>query len=1262
MFLLGYVLLLTAAIGCTVAATDGSCERPERMVEAELVGDWESDRYPGGTQAVYQCRPGYTRLGTIKKACINGEWQFFGTKGQCKKKSCGHPGDIPFGSFELKNEETFVFGAVVLYACDEGYRLASKEKSRQCTATGWSNYPPHCEVMNCPPIEGSDNLNVLSTSYDDEYSVGQVVRFECKNPNLKLNGASEIFCMSDGKWNLEPPICTEIKCNRPTVARGTVNHPGKLVFSNNDMIQITCDEGYRPNKNGESSCTKDDWFPKPSCTEITCTPPQIVQGSVDGQKAMYKYGEYINVQCNDGYVLQNEPDKRRKCTINGWEPASTCVSKKCDEPKIINGYIYGWYHRFPKYPGSIIEYRCNQNYLTPQKVYWERIECTKNGWSSEPKCLRRCSSEKAYVENSRNYNIKPIILEGEDVQYTCQSNYHTPDRQSSGIRTCLPDGDFTTAKCSITCKAPRLLNGKYTQSKSEFVNGEYLQYNCNKGYMTQTRNLFATAQCLDGEWSEIPKCIAITCEFSNRIFKDKAVISYTCPRGQRPKSDLVQCFNYGWGPPTICEDIECTIPATLNVILSPHQSSYKTDVRVSFSCNRGFKRVGARISTCTEQGWDPILPTCEKEKPDQPDTTDSPDKEVEMPPAPDSVAPTPDSKDKTDNRERCARAHNPRYAEIRDLKQIYYSNDKVTIECNIGYKMYGSATIQCIDGIWEQPPECYGVKECRSQLSISNGDLTADSRKDKYVTGDVVKYDCNPGFHISGSSEIICVNGQWSGSPECTEDSCIKAPEIDYATVNEEKTYKHSERAEYTCKIGYGFSGGNSAQCVKGKWMNVPTCVVTFCTRPPAVPNSTNSGQNKNKFISGEKVTYSCDALYSLEKSSAGEAKCEKSEWINVPECRKIGDQCGVPPTVQFGDTIGIRKTSYKSNDYVEYKCPNFYLLKGEKIVRCLNGVWGEAPVCLEPCTAKEKNMDDNNIQLRHRSDKKLYSTHGDTLEYACKAGFEAPHNAQMRFTCEHGKLGYAKCFRKGYCVLEQSTMLANNVHYNESTVLDNGQTIRFQCNEEMTPQKGLEATCTSGKLEYPKCTAARGCDAPEILNGRLKTPKDSYDSGDYAEFECNEDYVKNNLKGPKCEKGEWTAQPVCYSPCKVSSKGLTDSNIHLLSSDIDKSYTHGTELEVSCKKGYRRPNQPTFLIQCNNGKFMYLRCFSGTPCRMNQDALDTNSLELDEVHNNEVYYGDEETITFKCKKGFSHPDRQPTGTCSKGELKYPKCIGESSV
>ncbi|KAM4021789.1 coagulation factor XIII B chain-like [Anomaloglossus baeobatrachus] len=314
---------------------------------------------------------------------------------------------------------------------------------------------------------------------------------------------------------------------------------------------------------------------------------------------------------------------------------------------------------------------------------------------------------------------------------------------------------------------------------------------------------------------------AITCKHGSSVYKDKDVISYTCPDGKRPKYNLVQCFNYGWGPPIICEDL----------------------------------------------------------KPDQPD----------------AIIPPPDNEEKEEKRQKCPLVHNPRYAEIIDLKETYYSKDEVTMKCTRGYRMYGSATIRCMEGKWEQPPECY-----------------------------------------------------------------------------------------------------------------------------------------------------------------------------------EIGNRCGPPPTIQFGDSIEIRKFSYEPGEFVEYQCPSYHVVKGEKIVRCLNSVWGEVPICLEPCTAKENSMDENNIQPKVLGEKKIYLTHGDEIEFDCIFGYEALPNTQMKITCEHGKLEYPICLRKGFCILQQSTMLANNVHYNISTVVERGQTITFQCTKDMVPEKGLEATCKLGILQYPKCTAAK--------------------------------------------------------------------------------------------------------------------------------------------------------------------------------------------
>ncbi|XP_063284187.1 complement factor H-like [Pelobates fuscus] len=141
MLLLGYFVLLAVGLNCNAAPVP--CGPPPRDPEFELQGTFQ-ESYPPGTTVTFTCRPGYSRQGFIKKTCADGNWEFI-ARGVCKRISCGHPGDIEFGTFDLKEGEGFVFGAVVEYSCDEGYQMVSKQRTRECTATGWSHYPPHCE-------------------------------------------------------------------------------------------------------------------------------------------------------------------------------------------------------------------------------------------------------------------------------------------------------------------------------------------------------------------------------------------------------------------------------------------------------------------------------------------------------------------------------------------------------------------------------------------------------------------------------------------------------------------------------------------------------------------------------------------------------------------------------------------------------------------------------------------------------------------------------------------------------------------------------------------------------------------------------------------------------------------------------------------------------------------------------------------------------------------------------------------------------------
>ncbi|CAH2312482.1 Hypothetical predicted protein [Pelobates cultripes] len=323
MLLLGYFVLLAVGLNCNAAPVP--CGPPPRDSEFELQGTLQ-ESYPPGTTLTFNCRPGYSHQGSIKKVCADGNWASI-AQGVCKRKSCGHPGDIEFGTFDLKEGDGFVFGAVVEYSCDEGYQMVSKQRTRECTATGWSHYPPHCEVRKCPPVEATTGVKVITTSYDDEeFSVGQVVKFQCQDPKLKLDGLSEIFCTSEGTWSADPPQCTTITCKEPTITNGRVENP-RAIYNEGEKLPFKCNKKYKPYRSEDVICKANGWSPEPLCEDISCYPDYVANGKVEKTKEIYKEGDTIVLNCNYGYQIEFSPDKPRKCTANGWFPPLKCISE-----------------------------------------------------------------------------------------------------------------------------------------------------------------------------------------------------------------------------------------------------------------------------------------------------------------------------------------------------------------------------------------------------------------------------------------------------------------------------------------------------------------------------------------------------------------------------------------------------------------------------------------------------------------------------------------------------------------------------------------------------------------------------------------------------------------------------------------------------------------------------------------------------------------------------------------------------------------------
>ncbi|XP_063282594.1 coagulation factor XIII B chain-like isoform X2 [Pelobates fuscus] len=372
------------------------------------------------------------------------------------------------------------------------------------------------------------------------------------------------------------------------------------------------------------------------------------------------------------------------------------------------------------------------------------------------------------------------------------------------------------------------------------------------------------------------------------------------------------------------------------------------------------------------------------------------------------------------------------------FKKDYKVDDVVESVCMEGYRLKGFKLSQCYSYGWDPPlPTCEednsesasnGMRDgiqhnsfCPHPPKIRNSEKI--TIKENYVNGDTVEIKCFPNFKLQGTNIIHCENGIWASPPKCIleRDVCRYPPTVAHAiTVRKPSFFSRHYMAEYNCHSNYVLQGNPTVRCENGAWEDPPVCI---------------------------------DKL--------------------LP--------CGLPPSINYGDIIQTLKTKYDSGSVLVYKCPSFYILEGNQKITCWNGVWSDPPVCLEPCTATEKDMRENNIQLQWTSAQKIYSLHNDIIEFKCIPQYMISDPKLLRVTCNRGVLNYPKCFKPG----------------------------TDQNKEPEKPDLDDEKLDLLLQDWIPRIVKET-CDAPpEVPNGKLKTKQQaSYDSGFSVEFECNADFV----------------------------------------------------------------------------------------------------------------------------------------------------------
>ncbi|CAH1789734.1 unnamed protein product, partial [Owenia fusiformis] len=175
-----------------------------------------------GDTVEYTCDDTFTlSSGDVSRECLDdGTWS--GEAPTCAAIKCPDPLYEPNSVILTVSGNTI--GDVVVYECDDMFKLESGDLTRECLADGsWSGEAPKCEAVDiendkCASLVHPDNIIVIGAG---EGFVYETVVYFCENGYNWTGGDMFRICMPDLTWTGQEPVCTLITCDAPVIPTNT---------------------------------------------------------------------------------------------------------------------------------------------------------------------------------------------------------------------------------------------------------------------------------------------------------------------------------------------------------------------------------------------------------------------------------------------------------------------------------------------------------------------------------------------------------------------------------------------------------------------------------------------------------------------------------------------------------------------------------------------------------------------------------------------------------------------------------------------------------------------------------------------------------------------------------------------------------------------------------------------------------------------------------------------------------------------------------